>query len=87
MSEATAHEILNELGGTYQTNFSEWFLVTGILKKHGLKDVWNTWSKQASNYDQAKNERIWQSRAPCLDINYLVWLLRKGGSKRAFVEK
>ncbi len=24
---------------------------------------------------------------PCLDINYLVWLLRKGGSKREFVEK
>ena len=87
LSEATAHEILNELGGTYQTNFSDWFLVTGILKKHDLKQVWTQWSQPAANYNQAKNEQIWQSRAPCLDINYLVWLLRKNGSKRAFVEK
>ena len=87
LSEATAHEILNELGGTYQTNFSDWFLVTGILKKHDLKQVWTQWSQPAANYNEAKNEQIWQSRAPCLDINYLVWLLRKNGSKRAFVEK
>ena len=54
MSEATAHEILNELGGTYQTNFSDWFLVTGILKKHDLKQVWTQWSQPAANYNQTK---------------------------------
>ena len=32
LSPETAHKILNELGGTFRTNFSEWFLVTGVLK-------------------------------------------------------
>ena len=61
--------------------------MTGVLKQHGLKDVWSTWSKQAANYDQAKNEQIWNSTPGILDINYLVWVLRKAGSEREFVAK
>ncbi len=34
-----ATEILSELDPKYLTNFSDWFLVTGILKQHGLKEV------------------------------------------------
>ena len=32
LSHETALAILNELEGKYLTNFSDWFLVTGILK-------------------------------------------------------
>ena len=87
LSPELALEILSELDGKYLTNFSDWFLVTGVLKKHGLENVWDQWSKQAGNYNQAKNQQIWLSRSPCLDINCLVYLLRTGGSKREFVEK
>ena len=52
-----------------------------------MKQTWDQWSKQAANYNQAKNEKFWESTRGILDINYLVWLLRKGGSKREFVEK
>ena len=61
--------------------------MAGILKRHDLKQTWDQWSKQAANYNQAKNEKFWESTRGILDINYLVWLLRKGGSKREFVEK
>ena len=83
----TATQILSELPERFLTNFSDWFLVTGILKKHGLKTTWEQWSKNASNYDQAKNEQIWNSSAGILDINYLVFLLRRAGSEREFVAK
>ena len=76
-----------ELDPKYLTNFSDWFLVTGILKQHGLKEVWSTWSQQASNYNQAKNEQIWSSSTGILDINYLVWVVRQAGGDRDFVAK
>ena len=76
---------MSELDPKFLTNFSDWFLVTGILKQHGLKDVWSQWSQQASNYNQAKNEQIWSSSTGILDINYLVWVVRKVGSDRDFV--
>ena len=82
-----ATTILAELDPKYQCNFSDWFLVTGILKQHGLKEVWNTWSQQAANYNQEKNEQIWNSSKGILDINYLVWVLRKAGSERDFIAK
>ena len=82
-----ATEILSELDPKYQTNFSDWFSVTGILKQHDLKEVWNTWSEQAANYNQEKNEQIWNSSRGILDINYLVWVLRQAGSKRDFIAK
>ena len=72
LSHETALAILNELEGKYLTNFSDWFLVAGILKKHDLKQTWDQWSKQAASYSETKNEQIWQARTPCLDINYLV---------------
>ena len=53
LSPETALEILSELDGKYLTNFSDWFLVTGILKKHDLHQTWGHWSKQAANYNQA----------------------------------
>ena len=78
---------MSELDSKYLSNFSDWFLVTGILKQHGLKEVWDTWSKQAENYNEAENEQIWNSTAGILDINYLVWVLRRAGSSREFVAK
>lgn len=75
-----ATEILAELEPKYLTNFSDWFLVTGVLKQHDLHDVWDQWSSKAANYSKAKNEQIWSSSHGILDINYLVWLLRKAGS-------
>ena len=71
-----AAEILAELEPKYLTNFSDWFLVTGVLKQHDLRDVWDQWSSKAANYSKAKNEQIWSSSRGLLDINYLVWLLR-----------
>ena len=86
-TDQIAAAILAELEPKFLTNFSDWFLVTGVLKQHGLKDVWTTWSKQAANYDQAKTENIWNSTPGILDIHYLVWVVRKAGSEREFVAK
>ena len=85
LSPELATEILNELEPKYRTSWKDWFLVTGIMKQHGLKEVWDQWSRQSPNYNQVENERIWQSSKAILDINYLICLLRKAGSTREFV--
>ena len=58
-----------------------------MLKQRDLRDVWNQWSSKAANYSKAKNEQIWIGSHGILDINYLVWLLRKAGSNREYVAK
>ncbi len=61
--------------------------MTGILKQHDLHEVWSTWSRQGGQFDQAKNEQIWNSAPGISDISYLVWVLRRAGSSREFVSK
>ena len=52
-----------------------------------MRGVWEAWSKRAPNYDQAKNEKIWNGSSGILDTNYLRFLLRRAGSKREFLAK
>ena len=72
--------ILDQLPDEYLTNYSKWLTVTSVLKRHGKHAIWSEWSKKGGHYDEAENERKWNSNEGILDINYLTWVLNQNGS-------
>ena len=64
--------MLAKLPAKYLNNYSDWLVITSVLKCHDQHGLWQEWSKQSDHYDRAKNESHWQYNKGFLDINYLV---------------
>ena len=62
-------------------------MVTTVLKCHGARDIWDEWSRQSPSYNKQKNDQQWSYNKGFLDINYLVWVLRKGGEEIEYVTR
>ena len=69
-------DLLNKLPEKYLNNYKDWLTITSCLKSEGLYDIWDTWSKQSTNYDKNKNIEQWNSFVPKLNINYLSYLAK-----------
>jgi hypothetical protein len=46
--------ILSKLPRKYLDKYSDWLIVTTVLKHHGLYDIWEEWRRQSTHYSQAK---------------------------------
>ena len=56
--------------------YESWFKLSCALKSEGLHDIWQSFSKTSDRYDEDKNEAIWDSLNPIVDINYLGHILK-----------
>ena len=54
VTEEQVKHVLDNLDQTYLDNYSDWLIVTSALKHHDMYDLWDTWSKQSTNYNQSK---------------------------------
>ena len=79
LNDEQVWNILDQLPEAYLTNYTKWLTVTSILKRHGKHAIWSEWSKRGGHYDEAENERKWNSNEGILDINYLTWVLNQNG--------
>ena len=79
--------MLAKLPAKYLDNYSDWLVVTSVLKCHDQHGLWETWSKQSEHYNEAKNEQQWRYNTGFLDINYLVWVLRQAGEDVEYVPR
>ena len=50
-----------------------------------LRDIWDAWSKQSHKYNTKENEDHWRYNPGIIDINFLVWDLRRKGVKIEYV--
>ena len=87
LTDEQLKSIIDKLPANYLDNYSDWLIATSCLKCHDAYDIWSNWSKQSDNYNEAKNEFQWSSNRGFIDINYLVWLLRKDGHDVEYVSK
>jgi hypothetical protein len=79
LNDEQVWNILDQLPDEYLTSYSKWLTVTSVLKRHGKHAIWSEWSKRGGNYNEAENERKWNSNEGILDINYLTWVLNQNG--------
>jgi hypothetical protein len=79
--------MLAKLPAKYLDNYSDWLVVTSVLKCHDQYGLWETWSKQSEHYNEAKNQQQWCYNKGFLDINYLVWVLRQAGEDVEYVPR
>lgn len=56
--------------------YDSWFKLTCALKSEGLRDLWVSFSKTSARFDADKNDAIWDSINPIVDINYLGQILQ-----------
>jgi len=87
LTEEQIKNILAMLPEKFLNNYSDWLLATTVLKFHGQRDIWEEWSKQSPSYNKTKNDEQWNYNKGFLDINYLVWVLRKAGEEIEFVTR
>ena len=80
LTEEQAREIINNLPEKYLHNYSDWLIVTSVLKCHDMYDLWDEWSQQSDRYNKIKNDQQWRNNNGVMDINYLIWL--EGGHER-----
>ena len=78
-------KLLKLLGDDYLNDFGLWFKITSILKGLDNKELWKSWSKQSNKYNSTKNKYYWKLAKPVIDINYVVYMLRKKGHKVDYV--
>ena len=79
LNDEQVWNILDQLPEAYLTSYTKWLTVTSVLKRHGKHAIWSEWSKRGGNYNEAENERKWNSNEGILDINYLTWVLNQNG--------
>jgi len=79
--------MLAKLPAKFLDNYSDWLVVTSVLKCHDQHGLWRKWSKQSDHYNEAKNESQWSYNKGFLDINYLVWVLRQAGEDVEYVAR
>jgi hypothetical protein len=87
LTEDKIKNILAKLPAKYLDNYSDWLVITTILKCHDQHKLWSQWSRQSTHYNKAKNENQWSNNKGFIDINYLVWVLRKAGEDVEYVSK
>jgi len=73
--------LLNRLPQRYCDSLMDWRTISAALKNAGKHDLWDTWSKQSSNYDKAKNEVIWSELNTMVNINYIIDVVNRNSSK------
>ena len=72
--EEQVRHIIYNLDEKYLHNYSDWLIVTSVLKFHDMYDLWDEWSQQSEHYNKTKNDKQWEYNQGIMDINYLIWL-------------
>ena len=69
-------ELLNSLPSNYLNDYSDWMVITTIMKSIHKKIIWQMWSQESENYNELKNNSIWRGiKKYCFDVNYLVYIV------------
>ena len=68
ITEDKLRDIIFNLDEKYLHNYSDWLIVTSVLKCHDMHDLWDEWSQQSDKYNKAKNEKEWQYNKGVMDI-------------------
>ena len=79
ITDAQIKEMLNKLPPMHLDNYFDWLIITSILKSLDKFDIWDEWSEQSSHYNLDKNITMWNSNKGCIDVNFLVHLLKNYG--------
>ena len=58
ITEEQAKEIVYNLPENYLNNYSAWFIVSYVCKRHDWLDLWEEWSMQSDKYDSTKITNI-----------------------------
>ena len=87
LSEEVATNVLQKLDDKYLHNYNDWLVATTAMKCHELYKIWDEWCKKSPKYNQAKNQDHWNHNRGIIDINYLIWDLRKKGEKMEFIKR
>ena len=87
VTDAQIVEMLSELPKTYLDNYSNWLLITTVMKNLDKYDIWKTWSKQSKNYNYKNNKALWLSNKGGIDINFIVHVLSEAGIKMKKISK
>jgi hypothetical protein len=69
------NELLNKLPSKYVNNYSDWLIITTILKSLNKLEIWQIWSKKSIKYDDVENMKSWNSITTVFDINLLIKIL------------
>lgn len=72
--------ILQQLPTVYNDKFEEWILISAILKKYGYENIWITWSKKSTNYNETQNKYLFSKidiTKVKADLNYIIYLINK----------
>ena len=59
INDETIIYYLRLLPSKYKDNYSEWLIITTILKNENKFDIWDNWSKGGNNYSYENNIKIW----------------------------
>ena len=70
-------KLIGKLDKKYCDNYTEWLMITTILKNLNKFDIWNEWSKKSDKYNQPNNFTIWNKNKGEININYLIYLLNE----------
>ena len=81
ISEPEVSDILDKLSKKYLDNYSDWLIVTTVMKNLNNYELWDKWSKQSNHYNSKSNNKIWGSNLGPIDINYLIHVLNNTGHK------
>ena len=80
-------ELLSKLSDKYLNNYSDWLLITTILKSLDKFDIWVNWCQDGKKFDYYNNLKLWDSNEGGIDINYLIKQLKKEGHNLQLVKK
>tara|TARA_B110000046_G_scaffold18515_1_gene17697 strand:+ start:271 stop:3918 length:3648 start_codon:yes stop_codon:yes gene_type:complete len=79
IKDKTLKKLLTILDDKYLKHYTDWMVITSILKRYYKFDIWDEWSQKGGEYyNQRNNIKIWE----CYDvsenrvgINYIVHLI------------
>jgi len=87
INEETVSNLLDRLEPKYYDNYDEWIIIAVILKRYGLYDIYDSFSKKSKlKYNKTNNIKIYNALDPRdfeadFNINYIIILLNKQFSK------
>ena len=70
-------QLLNKLPNNFVDVYSDWLIITTILKNMDKREIWEEWSKQSQKYDETGNNRVWAWEGfASMDVNYITSVLK-----------